>query len=86
MPQVSSRAALAPKSCWRCGAIGEGDALYCSKDGTKLDEVAASATPAGDPYIGTVISGDIEILSVAGVGAMAASIARTSAASTATSR
>jgi serine/threonine protein kinase len=46
------------------------DALFCAKDGTKL---AAEDTDVGrdsDPYIGTVISEDIELRSIAGVGAM----------------
>ena len=69
MSSVSSRAASAQKTCPRCGATYDSDALFCSRDGTKLD-ADEDLPPDSDPYIGTVISGDIEILSVAGVGAM----------------
>jgi len=66
---VSARTALAEKSCPRCGATFEIDAVFCAKDGSKL-EPEDERPPDSDPYIGQVISGDIEILSVAGVGAM----------------
>lgn len=66
MRPVPSRArAQAKKTCPRCGTVYESDAAFCPTDGAPL-----SAEQTGDPYIGTVISGDIEILSVAGVGAM----------------
>ncbi len=69
MVNVSARTALATKTCPRCGATFEIDAVFCAKDGTKL-EPEDELPPDSDPYIGTVMSGDIEILSVAGVGAM----------------
>ncbi len=69
MSSASSRAARAEKTCPRCGATYESAALFCAKDGSKLDS-AGEDGPASDPYIGSVISGDIEILGVAGVGAM----------------
>ena len=67
---VSTAAVLAQKTCSRCGTSYADDAAFCSKDGTKLDADDTDAAPDSDPYIGTVISGDIELLSVAGVGAM----------------
>ena len=67
--KVSARKTLGEKACPRCGATFEIDAVFCAKDGTKL-EVADARPPDSDPYIGDVISGDIEILGVAGVGAM----------------
>ena len=67
---MSTAAAIARKTCLRCGATYDADALFCAKDGTQLDPDGAEPAPDSDPYIGTVLSGDIEILSVAGVGAM----------------
>ena len=69
MVNASARTALAAKTCPRCGATFDVDAMFCAKDGTKLDP-EDELPPDSDPYIGSVISGDIEILSVAGVGAM----------------
>ena len=67
---VSTRAqVLAQKTCSRCGTTYTDDAAFCAKDGTRLDGDRDSS-PDSDRYIGTVISDDIEILAVAGVGAM----------------
>jgi serine/threonine-protein kinase len=66
---VSARATAPHKICSHCGAAFPSDAAFCPKDGTRLAIDTAPAQET-DPYIGTVISGDIEILSVAGVGAM----------------
>ena len=66
---VSTAAVLAQKTCSRCGTVYTDDAAFCAKDGTRLghdDDLG----PDSDPYIGSVISGDIELRSVAGVGAM----------------
>ena len=46
------------------------DAVFCAKDGAKLGPEDAEGGEDHDPYIGTVISGDIEIRSVAGAGSM----------------
>jgi serine/threonine-protein kinase len=67
---VSTAAALAPKTCPRCGTAYDREAVFCSKDGARLEPDDTDLGPDSDPYIGTVISGDIEIRSVAGVGAM----------------
>jgi serine/threonine protein kinase len=67
---VSTAAALATRTCSRCGSTYGADALFCAKDGTKLAPEDTEVDPDSDPYIGTVIGGDIEIRSVAGVGAM----------------
>ncbi len=69
MVNVSARTALGGKTCPRCAATFDNDAVFCAKDGTRL-EPEDERPPDSDPYIGQVISGDIEILSVAGVGAM----------------
>ena len=66
---VLARATEAQTTCPRCGTTYERDAAFCAKDGTRLGPEGERA-PDSDPYIGTVMSGDIEILSVAGVGAM----------------
>ncbi len=65
-----SAAAAATRTCARCGATYDADAVFCSKDGTKLAPEDTEVDPDSDPYIGTVIGGDIELRSVAGVGAM----------------
>jgi serine/threonine protein kinase len=67
---VSTAAALATRTCSRCGSVYGAEALFCAKDGTKLAAEDTDVAPDSDPYIGTVISGDIELRSVAGVGAM----------------
>jgi serine/threonine protein kinase len=67
---VSTAAALATRTCSRCGSSYGPDAWFCAKDGTKLAPEDTEVNPDSDPYIGTVISDDIEIRSVAGVGAM----------------
>ncbi len=69
MANVSARAEEAQKTCPRCGVTYETDALFCARDGAKLGP-EEELPPDSDPYIGSVISGDIEIKSVAGVGAM----------------
>ena len=61
-------AALAHKTCPRCGSHYESEAAFCPKDGARLDLSPHEEEP--DPYIGTVILGDIEVRSVAGTGAM----------------
>ncbi len=66
---MSTAAVLAQKTCSRCGMIYTDDAAFCAKDGTRLG-AEDDLGPDSDPYIGTVISGDIELRSVAGVGAM----------------
>jgi len=67
---VGNAAALAPKTCVRCGGTFGADAAFCPRDGTKLGDGTEELAPDTDPYIGTVISGDIEIRSIAGAGAM----------------
>ena len=62
-------AALAHKTCPTCKGSFDIEAVFCPKDGARLhpeDELP----PESDPYIGTVISGDIELRTVAGAGAM----------------
>jgi eukaryotic-like serine/threonine-protein kinase len=66
---VPPATALAKKTCPRCLKSFDGDAAFCPTDGTALEPPGAAA-PDQDPYIGKVIHGDIEIKSVAGVGAM----------------
>jgi eukaryotic-like serine/threonine-protein kinase len=60
-----------PKKCPRCGKSNAPDAEYCPADGARL---AGSGTgdPGADldPYVGTVVQGDIEIRALAGAGAM----------------
>ena len=63
-------ALLTTRTCSRCGSVFGADALFCAKDGTKLSAEDTDVAPDSDPYIGTVISEDIELRSVAGVGAM----------------
>jgi serine/threonine-protein kinase len=67
---VSQAALLAQRTCSRCGTTYTDDAAFCAKDGTKLGPEDTDVAPDSDPYIGSVISGDIELRSVAGVGAM----------------
>ncbi len=62
-------AALARKTCPRCGRAFEPDAAFCPSDGTPLLADVPEG-PDSDPYIGTLLPGDIEIRSVAGAGAM----------------
>jgi serine/threonine-protein kinase len=57
--------AAAEKICTRCGNAYPADAAFCALDGTAL-----KGRDTGDPYIGTVIHGDIEIQALAGEGAM----------------
>jgi len=69
---VSTAAATARKTCPTCGASFDAEALFCPKDGSRLEPWSADdeRPPDSDPYIGTVIGGDIELRSVAGAGAM----------------
>jgi serine/threonine-protein kinase len=66
---VVSAVAIARRACPRCGATYDADAAFCAKDGARLG-LDDDGTPDSDPYIGTLVSEDIEIRSVAGVGAM----------------
>jgi eukaryotic-like serine/threonine-protein kinase len=65
---VPSAARQAQKTCPRCQASFDAEAAFCPADGAPLE--SPEPPPASDPYIGTVISGDIELLAVAGAGAM----------------
>lgn len=66
------------KTCPRCGARYPVESVFCPKDGERLipsaeapDATAyATVTPVSDPYVGTVIQGDIELREMCGVGAM----------------
>jgi eukaryotic-like serine/threonine-protein kinase len=62
-------AALQKKTCPRCGRAFDADAAFCPSDGTALLPDRDDG-PDSDPYIGTILPGDIEIRSVAGAGAM----------------
>ena len=53
------------KKCPQCASTYDVDAEFCPRDGARLEEHEAE-----DPYIGQVISGHIELQSVAGIGAM----------------
>ncbi len=65
-----SASSKAQKRCPQCGADYEPTAAFCAKDGTRLETTPGEVAAETDPYIGMVISGDIQILDVAGVGAM----------------
>ena len=66
-PPVTSAAHDLPLRCPRCGrTYDEGD--FCPNDGMHLEAQGVGA----DPYIGMVVSGDIELKSVLGIGAMGA--------------
>jgi serine/threonine-protein kinase len=65
---VASPAPLPKKRCPTCGSEYDAAAAFCPKDGAALADAAPGE--ARDPYLGMVLSGDIEIRSVAGVGAM----------------
>ncbi|MDB4936491.1 MAG: serine/threonine protein kinase [Labilithrix sp.] len=67
---MSTAAAIAQKTCPRCGTAFDREAVFCAKDGARLEPEDTDLGPDSDAYIGTVISGDIEIRSVAGAGAM----------------
>ncbi|MBX3190751.1 MAG: serine/threonine protein kinase [Labilithrix sp.] len=67
---MATAAATMEKICPQCGGAFEAAAVFCPKDGTKLLPESDELPPDTDPYIGTLISGDIEIRSVAGAGAM----------------
>ena len=62
-------AARNKRTCPRCRVAFDADAAFCPNDGTAL-EPRGEARSDADPYIGTVIHGDIQIKSVAGAGAM----------------
>ena len=62
-------AARIKRTCPRCRGEFDSDAAFCPNDGTALEP--SDAPPSDrDPYIDTVIHGDIRIKSVAGAGAM----------------
>ncbi|HVJ92910.1 MAG TPA: serine/threonine-protein kinase [Labilithrix sp.] len=63
-----SSAARIERTCPRCNSAFGEDAAFCPKDGTALERRDEEASDA-DPYIGTVIHGDIELRSIAGAGA-----------------
>jgi serine/threonine-protein kinase len=67
---VEGAAALAKKTCPRCGSAYGPDAVFCPRDGARLEPAEAGGGPAADPYIGMIVAGDIELKSVAGAGAM----------------
>jgi serine/threonine-protein kinase len=62
---VTSTAHRLSKACPECKSLFGEDAVFCPKDGARLEE-----REEVDPYIGTLLSGDIEIQSIAGQGAM----------------
>ena len=66
---MSTAAAITHRTCPRCGARYDSDAAFCAKDGAALGP-DDDLPPDSDPYIGTTVSEDIVIRSVAGVGAM----------------
>lgn len=71
MGPVTSVAAVAkPKSCPSCGGTFDSDAVFCPRDGTKLIPESAPLPPPDDPNLGTIVGGDIELVAVAGAGAM----------------
>src|SRR5262249_12730985 len=63
----SSARAHAERVCPRCGNAYADDAMFCPRDGTKLEAPHADER---DPYIGMKVAGDVELRSVAGSGAM----------------
>lgn len=58
-------AVLSAKVCPRCGTPYGAEAAFCPLDGSPL-----TLPRTDDPYIGSVIAGDIELREVAGSGAM----------------
>ena len=58
------------RTCPHCHGTFPNEALFCPKDGTRLDEPDEKPEPEKDPYLGMVLANDIELRSVAGVGAM----------------
>jgi eukaryotic-like serine/threonine-protein kinase len=72
---VGDAARVSKRTCPRCNKafLPGDDAVFCPNDGTELEPRSArssEAPPHSDPYIGTIIHGDIEIRGVAGAGAM----------------
>ena len=61
-----SNAAVAMKKCPTCGEIYPPDAIFCPKDGSKLD---VDGAPKEDSYLGQTIAGDVVIKDLAGPGA-----------------
>src|SRR4051794_4944795 len=57
------------RTCPRCKNAFDLEAVFCPNDGAAL-EPPGEPPPDSDPYIGTVLQGDIEIRSVTGAGAM----------------
>lgn len=62
--QVSSAARHLLLACPACGGRFA-DATFCPRDGARLEAVAGD-----DEYVGLIVSGDIELRSLAGAGAM----------------
>jgi serine/threonine-protein kinase len=58
------------KTCPRCRGRFDANATFCPVDGLRLIVGEEEPLTAQDPYLGSVIAGDIEIRAVAGVGAM----------------
>ncbi|MCW5831890.1 MAG: serine/threonine protein kinase [Labilithrix sp.] len=62
-------AARIKRTCPRCHDVFDSDAAFCPNDGSALEPPGGPLSDR-DPYIDTVIHGDIRIKSVAGAGAM----------------
>ena len=62
---MTSSARSLPLLCPKCDGYFA-DAVFCPRDGARL--VPAPST--GDPYIGSILGGDIEVRGLAGAGAM----------------
>jgi serine/threonine-protein kinase len=58
------------KTCPRCQGRFESDSSFCPRDGARLTTPEESDAAPNDPYLGTVIGGDIVVQSIAGGGAM----------------
>lgn len=65
---VGLSARSSKRVCSRCGESFGTRVIFCPNDGAALE--LEDGSPETDRYIGTVIHGDIQIESVAGVGAM----------------
>lgn len=66
---MASAAAAQKRTCPTCSGAFDHEAAFCPRDGTRLLPEGDAVVP-DDPYLGTVIAGDIEIRAVAGVGGM----------------
>jgi len=62
-------AALQKKTCPRCGRAFDADAAFCPTDGAAL-LLDRESDPDSDPYIGTILPGDIEVRALPGAGRM----------------